>query len=296
MFVLAHISDPHLAPLPQPHWSELIGKRAIGFVNWHRNRSLIHRTEVLNRVVADLRAAGPDHIALTGDLVNVSAAGEYRPARAWLHSLGSPADVSLVPGNHDVYVRAGTPHLRSHWSEFMRGDETQSLEFPFLRRRGPLALIGLSSAVPTAPFMATGWIGTAQLARLAELLDGCEREGLFRVVLIHHPPVSTAQRHFKRLIDGPRFRKILSQHGAEIVLHGHDHVHSVVHLEGPRHPIPAVGVPSASQFPRTGHDPPGYNLCYIEGQTGGWRCEIVGRGLAPDGASVTEINRVSYLA
>src|SRR5262249_50704818 len=115
-----------------------------------------------------------------------------------------------------------------------------------------LALIGLSSAVPTAPFMATGRLGSMQIARLAELLDRCEREGLFRVVLIHHPPVSTAQRHFKRLTDGPRFRKILAQYGAEIVLHGHDHVYSVVHLEGPRHPIPAVGVPSASQVPRAG--------------------------------------------
>jgi 3',5'-cyclic AMP phosphodiesterase CpdA len=293
---VSHISDPHLAPLPQPHWSELIGKRAIGFLNWHRNRSLIHHTEVLNRVVADLRAAAPDHIALTGDLVNVSVAGEYRPARAWLQSLGSPTDVSLVPGNHDVYVHAGAAHLCSHWSEFMRGDETRGLEFPFVRRRGPLALIGLSSAVPTAPFMATGRLGSVQIARLAELLDRCEREGLFRVVLIHHPPVSSPQRHFKRLIDGPRFRKILARHGAELVLHGHDHVYSVFHLEGPRHPIPAVGVPSASQIPRAGHDPPGYNLCRIEGQTGAWRCEIIGHGLASNGARMTEINRVSYLA
>ena len=42
--------------------------------------------------------------------------------------------------------------------------------FPFVRRRGPLALIGLSTAVPTPPFMATGRLGEAQLARLGETL------------------------------------------------------------------------------------------------------------------------------
>jgi hypothetical protein len=38
--------------------------------------------------------------------------------------------------------------------------------FPFVRRRGPLALIGVSSAVPTPPLMATGRLGRAQLDAL----------------------------------------------------------------------------------------------------------------------------------
>jgi len=293
MFVLAHISDPHLAPLPRPHWSELMGKRATGFLNWHRKRRLIHRAEVLARVTADLQASTPDHITVTGDLVNISAAGEYAPARAWLESLGTSADVSLVPGNHDVYVRGASAHLRSHWGEFMRDDDIRNVGFPFLRRRGPLALIGLSSAVATAPFMATGRLGGEQIARLAQALDRCAREELFRVVLIHHPPVSSACRHFKRLVDGREFCAVLAQHGAELVLHGHDHVHSLVHLEGPQRPIPVVGAPSASQAPRPGHDPAGYNLCRIKGQAGAWSCEVIARGLAPDGGGTTEFKRIS---
>ncbi len=291
MFVLAHLSDPHLSPLPQPRWSELVGKRATGFLNWRRNRHLIHRGEVLARVVTDLQASAPDHIAVTGDLINIALADEYASARAWLEALGPAAAVTFVPGNHDVYVRGAEPHCRSHWGEYMRSDDLREFGFPFLRRRGPLALIGLSSAVPTAPFLATGRLGDEQITRLAGLLDRCRREGLFRVVLIHHPPKSSPRRHFKRLTDGAKFRAALKQYGAELVLHGHDHVHSIIHLEGPQRPIPALGVPSASQVSRDGHGSAGYNLCRIEGDGGVWRCEIVARGLARDGETMGEIRR-----
>src|SRR5215472_253146 len=115
MFVLAHLSDPHLGPLPTPRLAELVGKRATGFLNWQRKRRLIHRGDVLARIVADLKAQAADHIAVTGDLVNISLTGEYAPALAWLASLGSPRDVTLLPGNHDAYIRTLSrhPHLQS---------------------------------------------------------------------------------------------------------------------------------------------------------------------------------------
>jgi 3',5'-cyclic AMP phosphodiesterase CpdA len=197
-----------------------------------------------------------------------------------------------VPGNHDAYVRGVARHFRSQWGDYMRGDDIREVEFPFLRRRGPLALIGLSSAVPTAPFMATGRLGVEQITRLAELLDRARRERLFRVVLIHHPPLSSSRRHFKRLIDGASFRAVLERHGAELVIHGHDHVHSLIYLKGPQRPIPALGVPSASQVPGAEHDSAGYNLYRIEGRAGAWRCEIVLRGLSRDGETMTEIKRI----
>jgi 3',5'-cyclic AMP phosphodiesterase CpdA len=291
MFLLAHLSDPHLGPLPKPLMSELVGKRATGFLNWQRKRRLLHRGDVLARIVADLEARAPDHIAVTGDLVNIALADEYPPARAWLAALGSPRDVTLVPGNHDAYVRGATRCLKLQWGDYMRGDgiSTGEIAFPFLRRRGPLALIGLSSAVPTAPFMATGRLGAGQLARLAEVLDRCAGERLFRVVLIHHPPVSKPARRFKRLIDGAEFRAALERYGAELVIHGHDHERSLIYLDGPRHRIPVVGVPSASEAPPGEHDPAGYNLYRVEGASSGWRCEAIARGLSHDG--VVEISR-----
>ena len=83
-YVLAHLSDPHLGPLPRPRLIELAGKRAIGYLNWWRKRGRIHQGAILRRIVGDLKAQVYDHIAVTGDLVNISLPGEYAPALAWL--------------------------------------------------------------------------------------------------------------------------------------------------------------------------------------------------------------------
>jgi 3',5'-cyclic AMP phosphodiesterase CpdA len=299
-YVLAHLSDPHLGPLPRPRLAELAGKRAIGYLNWWRKRGRIHRGDVLRRVVSDLKAQAYDHIAVTGDLVNISLPGEYAPALAWLESLGSPHDVTLVPGNHDAYVWTAARFPQTEWSRYLSGDDTGNVAageptFPFLRRRGPVALIGLSSAVPTAPLMASGELGGDQIARCAELLERCRREDLFRVVLIHHPPVSKPKHHMRRLVDSRRFCEALARHGAELVLHGHAHAHLVSYLEGPQRRIPVVGVPSASEVPPGEHDAAAYNLYRIGRDGGGWRCEVISRGLSRDPRDkrgVTELGRL----
>lgn len=290
-FLLAHLSDPHLAPLPPARLSELISKRITGFIHWRRRRAAMHRPEVLARIVEDLKAQKPDHIAVTGDLVNLALPGEYAPARAWLDALGSPADVTLVPGNHDAYVRSGVAASLAHWRDYMCGDAATAVppSFPFLRRRGPLALIGVSTSVPSLLFFATGRVGADQLQRLEKMLDDAARDGLYRVVLIHHPLTSKASQYHKRLTDGPRLRAVLARHGAELVIHGHNHRRQIVWLDGPNGRIPAIGVPSASEAPPGKHDPAGYNLYRIDGSRDAWRCEVITRGIVGD--DVAELER-----
>jgi len=293
MFTLAHLSDPHLAPLPKARLADLASKRVLGWAHWRRTRHRIHRAEQLDLIVRDLQAQAPDHVAVTGDLVNIALAAEFPQARAWLDRLGSPHDVTLVPGNHDAYVRSALPLHAAHWHAFMCGDDAaiSAPRFPFVRRRGPLAIIGLSSAVATAPFMATGRLGPEQLARLDDLLAALA--GHFRVVLVHHPPGRSRSGRFKRLTDAAALRAVLARRGAELALHGHDHVHALDWLEGPRGPIAAVGVPSASAAELAGHhvEPAAYNLYRIDGSAGAWRCEAVTRGFRPGAERITETDR-----
>lgn len=299
MFVLAHLTDPHIGPLPRPRLRELASKRILGWLNWRRSRRRHHRVEILTDLIADLAAQAPDHTAVTGDLVNIALPGEFAATGEWLAALGPPHDVSFVPGNHDAYVRTAMAQWDRHWDAYMRGDKEAGTEtgprFPFVRRRGPVALIGLSSAVPTPAFLATGLLGHDQLARLEAVLTRLGAEGLFRVVLLHHPPQKTPASRHKRLVDAEAFRAVLARVGAELVLHGHDHVHALIWLDGPGGPIPAVGLPSASASPGGHHQAAAYNLYRIDGAPGAWTCEAVSRGFAADASTIAEIARQPLL-
>jgi 3',5'-cyclic AMP phosphodiesterase CpdA len=289
MFALAHISDLHLAVRPG-RLAEFASKRGLGFINWHRRRKYIHRIEALNAITRDLQSASVDHIAVTGDLVNLSLPAEYAWARRWLESLGEPDRITVIPGNHDLYVPEAQRGPAEYWGEYMHADDSaESGAFPFVRRRGAVALIALSTALATGPFLATGQLGERQISRFAEALR--ETRGSFRVVLIHHPPVSPPNRYLRRLIDAGEFRAVLAEHGADLVLHGHDHCRSLVWLDGPDKPIPAVGVPSASaQAPHGHEDASGYNIFHIDGMPGDWRLEMITRQLKAD-ESVGEVER-----
>jgi 3',5'-cyclic AMP phosphodiesterase CpdA len=288
MFALAHLSDLHLSARPRP--LDLFGKRGLGFINWHRGRKHVFRSEVLDALTRDLKSFDVDHTAVTGDLVNFSVTAEYVRARAWLETLGPPTDVTVIPGNHDIYVPQARHWPAEFWGPYMQGDDGASPgTFPFLRRRGDIVLIALSSALPTAPFSAAGQLGDKQLSRLAEALDqNCDR---YRVILVHHPPLSPPSRHMRRLTDAAAFRRVLAEKGAELVLHGHDHCFSLIWLDGPSKNIPAIGAPSASARAPHGHeDIAGYNLFHIDGEPGAWRCEMIERQRSTDG-SVRELKR-----
>jgi 3',5'-cyclic AMP phosphodiesterase CpdA len=292
-FTLAHLSDPHLPPLPAPSLRELAGKRALGYLNWTRNRHKHQRREVLDAVVADMQGQRPDHIAITGDLVNISLAAEFAPARAWLQSVGPPERVTVVPGNHDAYVRAMQNRSAEIWGDYLRGDgalTADPITFPFLRRRGPLTLIGVSSAVPTPPLMATGWLGQAQRDALDAILAQLSAEQAFRVLLIHHPLRSDKGSRHKRLTDSDELLALLKRHGVELILHGHDHVHSTMWFDGPKGRIPAIGVPSASAIAHGRVPAAAYNLFAIERDGEAWRCEQTVRGFG-DGAQIQELRR-----
>jgi 3',5'-cyclic AMP phosphodiesterase CpdA len=286
MFVLAHISDPHIPPLPEPPFGELVGKRATGYLNWKLRRGVHHSRAVLDRIIADLLAQRPDHIAVTGDLANLALETEFPEARKFLMQIGNGKLVSVVPGNHDAYVRATNGQYLVAWREYITGDAPATHPFPFLRRRGLIAFVGLSTAVPTLPFFATGRLGSAQMDRFAILMDLLSKEKCFRVVLIHHPPAGN-RSWLKRLEDADDFRGVIARLGADLILSGHDHVAAINAIPGPDSPVPVVQVPSASAAPDDPRGAGAYNLYRIEGAHGRWTCELESRGITPAGSIIT---------
>jgi len=299
MFTLAHLSDPHLAPLPPARLDHLVGKRLLGYLNWHRRRGM-HRPEALEAIVTDLHEQAPDHIAVTGDLVNLALPAEFPQALAWLRQLGKPAEVSVIPGNHDAYAPLWRGAGIRLWTDYSSSNEAgaayihaSEAPFPYVRMFGRVAMIGTSTARATAPFMASGRLGSAQLRRLDRVLEALGKEKIFRVLLIHHPPVPGMGGWRRSLHDARALGAVLKRRGVELVLHGHEHRYTLNWLKGPQGVIPAVGAPSASASPsQTKTNAPrakplaGYHVYRIMLATEGSVIEMTRRGLIEGGAGV----------
>ena len=278
--ILAHLTDAHL-PLGRPSLFEAFSKRGLSHANWLRSRRFLHRAEVAARIVADLKAARPDFIAMTGDLVNFSLDGEFAAGAEWLSGLGPAERVGVVPGNHDALVRGFEARMMRHWGPHVTGDDGRP-GFPWLRRRRGVALIGLSSAVATLPFMATGRLGDGQLSDLARLLAETGREGLCRVILVHHPPTSIT-RGRKALSDRAALCEVIATQGAELVLHGHTHRADLSWIDTAAGRVPVIGAPACGMQPGMGRDAGAWRRLEISRHGPGWRLVLRERRVGFDG-------------
>jgi 3',5'-cyclic AMP phosphodiesterase CpdA len=195
--------------------------------------------------------------------------------------------VCVSPGNHDSYVPGAFSKARKAWDGYMQGETLDDHQFPFVRRIGDVAVISCSSSVSTPPWLAAGTFSARQAARLSECLRRLGEEGLFRVVLIHHPPNIEARHWRLGLWGGRRFRAVIAEHGAELILHGHTHKSSMHTMPGPKGEVPVVGVTSAAAAPGgIVDDPARYNLFRIERNEAGWSCTMREYGFQRTGTDI----------
>ncbi|WP_455480429.1 metallophosphoesterase family protein [Bartonella sp. B12(2025)] len=276
MFYLAHISDVHLSPLPQPCLFELFGKRLTGYLNWKRKRKGQMARNVLETLMDTLKKINPDHLVISGDLVNLALDKEFEQARSWLLNQDNPQNISLTFGNHDAYVRGTFQKACTLFQPWITGDFPQknALSFPYMRIRNNVAIIGASSAIATPPFQASGYFGKMQAQALSQLLNEAATRNLFRVVMIHHPPFHHATSWHKKLWGIERFLNVIKHHGCELILHGHTHLPTLNTIKGTTGKIPIVGVASASQAFGDKKAPAGFNLFAIERFHHQWHCQL----------------------
>ena len=270
------------------HPGEILNKRLLGWLSWTLRRRHEHRSAVLDALAADVATLAPDHVVVTGDLTNLGLEDEFHAAAAWLRRLGGPERVSLVPGNHDVYVNTDHARTWAPWAPFLHSrpaapgepSGADPVRFPTVRRCGALAFVCASSARATPPLLATGRLGHAQRNRLEAALRQLGEEGAWRVLLLHHPPVPGESAR-RSLTDAKALREVLARSGAELVLHGHSHGSRFATVPGPKGPIPVIGVPSASALGRRGpRHRAGYHV-YRVTPAGSAVCEV--RRLREDG-------------
>jgi len=271
-WVIAHLSDPHLSVPEVAQPLALPLKRFLSYVSWRRKRRHRHQRAVLDAVVEDLLRHQPQHLLVTGDLTQLGLPGECAQALEWLERLAAALPISVIPGNHDCLVVDDWSATVGRWERFQRPTGAAGAgQFPTLDRVGPVAMIGLNSAAPSAPLLADGRVGAAQRARLAAVLQETGAAGLFRLVFVHHSPLRSGHAWRKRLRDADELTELVVGAGVEMVVHGHGHRETQRVVQTPAGPLLVVGAPSASLV---GDRRAGWNRYTIEGRGGHWRVTV----------------------
>src|SRR3954454_20962718 len=177
---IAHFSDLHVLALDGVPTHRFLNKRFTGWVNLRLKRGHKHRSAHVGACAREITRAKVDHVVITGDLTNLALEQEFVAVRELLElELGlRPDQISAVPGNHDLYTRGAMRDQRFSkcFHDYIASDLPELSadiplgRFPFVKLRGPCAIMGASSAAPRPPLMASGEVGKPQLAALARIL------------------------------------------------------------------------------------------------------------------------------
>jgi 3',5'-cyclic AMP phosphodiesterase CpdA len=270
---IAHFSDLHVLALEGAPPSRFLNKRITGWVNLRVKRSHKHRLGHVRAVAREITRAKVDHVVITGDLTNLALEQEFVAVREMLElELGlRPDQISAVPGNHDLYTRGAMRDQRftKYFHDYVASDLPELCatiplgRFPFVKLRGPLAIVGLSSAVPRPPLMASGHLGKPQLGALKRVLGHPEVQKRTPIILLHHPihnPASKMKTFVKGLWDADGLIAELAGLHRGLLLHGHLHVRRKRALGTPVGELLAVGATSASLHHDDEHKMAGFNL------------------------------------
>ncbi len=268
---IAHLSDLHLLALDGVVPFRLFNKRLTGYLNLRLRRKAVHKPFAVQAAARAIRGLGVDHVVVTGDVSNLALEGEFALANHFFehHLAMSPDRVTLVPGNHDAYTRGAHRSLRftKAFARYVSSDLPElaapGSSFPLVRLRGPVALIGLSTAVPRLPFVASGELGVKQLKALETILDHPEVKSRTPVILQHHPihnPAGRVHAAMEGLLDAAQEMQLLRRLARGLLLHGH--LHRRIHrtLGTPLGHIDAVGSTSASLLDERDDRMAGFNV------------------------------------
>lgn len=252
----------------------LFNKRMTGYANLLSKRGRVFRPEYLGAVL-DAAAAEADQLVVTGDITNLSLEGEYEEAFRLLSEVSGKIEVTVVPGNHDIYLPI-TLHERRfphHFDSFMQGDlpelelDLPAGRFPTVKLRGAVAIVGLSSAVPRPPFISAGYLGREQLDAFTRVLEHPEVAARTVVVLVHHSPFDARFRIDQLqggLVDARRLRRALQPLARGLLLYGHIHVRRHDRLETSTGAIEVVCASGATLDHADPRVRAGYNLYEID--------------------------------
>lgn len=171
---------------------------------------------ILEPLVAFIRGAKPDLVAISGDLTQRARQREYLAAREFLQSIPFPQIV--VPGNHDV-------PLHNLFSRFFRGLDRYrryiSYDLQPFFCDDEIAVAGVNTARGLT--WKDGRINRRQLRRLHATFTEVPK-GRTRVLVTHHPFDLPANTHGHVVGRSRLAIKTIAECHVDLLLAGHFHI------------------------------------------------------------------------
>ncbi len=252
---VAHFSDTHVLSLEGVRARRFLNKRWTGAVNLALNRARHYRVEVFEALLEAVVAQAPDHVICTGDLVNLALEPEFVRVAGMLRGAFRPDQLTVVPGNHDAYARDAVVEglFERYFGDFQPDDlGVAGPRYPVTRVLPGLLIVGLSTAIPTPVFMASGRLGAEQVEAMTAAFHADAATDRFRLLMLHHPLLPDPEQRLdvmRRLGDASALigaLRALGPRAPQLVVHGHNHAFKSQRLPGAA--MPLVQVASASRF------------------------------------------------
>lgn len=223
---IAHLSDVHLLD-PRPVRGGSRYQLATGFVSLSRPLDVRARARKLERALRAAKAAGADHVVVSGDLTEVGSDAEFEHLAEVLDRCDiDPDELTLVPGNHDAYTS------RDGWCRALEGPlarfrATSATEPGKVVDRGGVAILPLDTSCFQSIARSGGEFSPAAFEAVDRRLSDPSLRDRALVLVLHHPPFGAGRNPVWQWIDGlrgfGRAIELLTRHHRLHVLHGHLH-------------------------------------------------------------------------
>jgi 3',5'-cyclic AMP phosphodiesterase CpdA len=211
---IAHLSDLHLL---EADARGRAGKARVqlGYLSLWRPIDFEDRRTRAVAAIRAAKAAGFDHLVVTGDLTEDGQLSQFEVVREVFEECGlAPDQVTLTPGNHDAYGDG--------WDAAIKGPLA-----PYAKTSGRgavtalpgCAVVAVSSAVPQTFLRSSGHIDDEQLDAVAEHA----KKGECVLLAQHHPPFKVLHQWVHGLLNHADVNELLGEYANLYVLHGHIH-------------------------------------------------------------------------
>ena len=223
---LAHFSDIHVTHFPLT--GKLALKRFMAVASYSiagRGRHFEGSDLRIQKLLEDVDAQGVDHALCTGDLTGVSTEAEFaRVAELFGSRLQQPAKYTVIPGNHDRYVKGVEGLFEQHFGALSEGGR-----YPFLKHlTNEVSVVAIDVARPTSIIDSSGFCGEKQREALLGILTDPSLKGRFVILALHYGLLRAEGQRDARahgLRDDLEVMELVDRNDVhlDLVLHGHMH-------------------------------------------------------------------------